>query len=330
MRDGLNARRRAFLSTAALLGGAALLESLHAAPWPERLIKVIVAGSAGASLDLIGRTYAEALAEQLSQTVIVENRPGAGMRVGAEVVARSPADGYTILVAAATPLNQAPVVFKNPGFDPLKDFRYIGAIDNGPLVVVVRQDLPVKTTRELLDYSRKNPVSFGTWGQGSYAHLFAGEMNRLFGAQINAVHYNNASKLMSDVAGGHLDACVNVYGVLLPYIEAGRMRAVSIAKGPRLARLPGIPTMREEGFDQSFFKLGGYFVFAVPSGTPPEVVTRLSDAMQKASQSTRVQQLHEKLSIDPKVLDAGEAQAMMQTEAAEWAGVTKSLGVSLD
>ena len=323
-------RRRVLGAAGAMFAALALPGIGRAQEYPNKIIRVIVAGSPGAALDLVGRSYADGIMQQFGKSVVVENKPGAGMRVGAEYVAKSPPDGYTILCAASTPLNQAPVVFRNPGFEPLKDLHYIAAIDNGPLIIVTHPDFPAKTTRELVEIAQKRTVTFSTWGQGSYAHLIAGEMNRLYNTKFEPVHYKSAAQLIQDVAAGRVDATVNVYGVLLPLIQAGKLRALSVAKGSRQRELPDVPTIREEGFDGAFFRLGGYFIFAVPGGTPMPIVRQLSDAFQKAGKSPRVEKLHESLRVDPRILTTDEAQSMMNSESSAWLSVTKSLGVSLD
>ena len=273
-------RRRACLSTLAL--GAAALPGLSLAQaYPTRAIELVVPYPPGASTDMIARTLQPRMSALLGQQVVVDNKGGAGGNIGAAYVARSPADGYRLLLAtnAVTTLN--PHVSRNTQFDALKDLIPVGQICNGPLANTVNADLPVSTLPELVAYAKKNPgkLSFGTPGNGSPQHVF-GELLKQR-AEIFMVHvpYRGIGPALTDLLAGNIQVMVATLSSVTAQLAGGKVRVLAIGESQRLPTSPDIPTVAET---YSGFFASAWFGIYAPAGTPSDIIQRLNAALNGA------------------------------------------------
>ncbi|ANN65504.1 tripartite tricarboxylate transporter substrate binding protein [Bordetella bronchialis] len=249
-----------------------------AAGYPDKPIRLIVPYAAGGSTDSTARLVAKGLAERLGQPVVVENRAGAGGMIGQDLVAKAPADGYTLLLSAAGPLTVTPHAYEKVPYDPVRAFTPIKLIAKAPLVLVANPKLGFKSVQDLIEAARKNPgkVTYASFGIGSAGHL-AGELFKsLTGVDMVHVPYKGSAPGLVDVVGGQVNVMFDVLVSALPQVQAGKLDALAITLGERSQLMPNVPTMQEAGI--TGFEAGTWFGLLGPAGMPPEVVARLSQA----------------------------------------------------
>jgi len=270
---------RILLSAALWASGPAALA--QSPDYPLRAIRIIVPLAAGGNVDIVARTLADPISKSLGQTVLVENRPGASSLVGTQFVARSAADGYTVLAVANT-FATVPLIVSSPGYDPLKDFTGITLTCLVPQVLVVNPSLPVSSIRELIALAKSQPgkISYASSGNGSTGHMAAELFNRQAGVTMLHVPYKGNSQALIDVIGGQVAMMFDQVSTSTPQIKAGKVRAIAVTSLKRPPLLPDVPTVDESGVpgyeDITFNGL------VAPAGTPREILVRLQQAVAKA------------------------------------------------
>ena len=272
--------RAALAATAALVMGAAHAQSAY----PARPVKLIVPFAPGGSTDLAARLVAEYGSRELGQSIVVENKAGAGGSTGMEFVARAPADGYTLGMATVSTHGSNPAVYgRKLRYHPLKDFAPVTNVATTPSVFAVNpHKVPAKDMKEFLAYAKANPgkVSFGTPGTGSLGHANISHFAALAHIQLLHIPYKGAGLAMNDALAGQVDAITDNLPSALPNIASGKLRALALLSEQRSPSLPDVPTYGELGFPQ--MGSGGWFGVVAPAGTPPEVIARLNTAFHKA------------------------------------------------
>jgi tripartite-type tricarboxylate transporter receptor subunit TctC len=250
--------------------------------YPSKAVQLILPYAPGATTDLVGRIVGPKLAAALGQPFVMDNRPGAGGDIGIEHVARSAPDGHT-LVLATNGLALNPSLSNSPKYDPLKDLAPIGLVAQGHYVLLVRNSLPVKNLKELVEYARANPgkLNFGSGGVGAGTHL-AGELLKSIG-KVDMVHvpYKGAVVAMTEMMGGQIDMVVIGTPSALPMIQAGKVKALAVLGSKRVPSLPDVPTAKESGVDN--YVTTSWFGLLAPARTPREVINRLSAEWNKAA-----------------------------------------------
>ena len=262
-----------------ICGAPALAQS--PADYPSRAIRIIVPLAAGGNVDLVARALADRLAKSQGQPVLIENRPGASSLVGTQFVAKSPADGYTLLAMANT-FATVPLIVPNPGYDPLKDFTGVTLTCLVPQVIIVNPALPARSVRELIALAKARPgnISYGTSGNGSTGHMAAELLNRQAGVKMLHVPYKGNSQALVDVIGGQVAMMFDQVSTSAPQIKAGKVRALAVTSLKRSPLLPDVPTVDESGVpgyeDITFNGL------VAPAGTAREILVRLNRAVAEA------------------------------------------------
>lgn len=263
----------------ALLAGN--LSPAHAQAWPAKPVRIIVPYAPGGPFDEVARLLAPRLTEGLKQTVLVENRSGAGGSIAAEVVARATPDGYSLLHGNAGPITINPSLMKQVGYDPLKDFAPVSLLLTSPMVLVVHPSMPVKNVRELVALARSRPgeINYASAGIGNLQHLAMESLQASAGIRMNHVPYKGAAPAFVDIFGGRIGLMfANVVGAM-PHIKAGKLRAIAVSSTKRPAALPDLPSVGETIKD---FDMSGWMGILAPAGTPADVVTRLSGEFARA------------------------------------------------
>ncbi|MCJ0762168.1 Bug family tripartite tricarboxylate transporter substrate binding protein [Variovorax terrae] len=275
-----NAPRRAALAAAALLSLGLGAPAALAQAWPAKPIRLVVNFPPGGAADQLARMVGQPLSEALGQPVVIENRAGANGNIGGEVVAKSPADGYTLLMSSGGMVSINPHLYPKMPFDPAKDLVPVAAIARVLVYLEVKPSLPVKNVQEFLAYLKANPgkLSFGSPGNGSSPHL-AAEMMK---AQTNlyAVHvpYRGAAPAMQDLLGGQIDFMFDP-GIGLQHVKSGKLKLLAVGSPKRSPLFPDVPTLEEAGLKN--FDADTWFGFYAPSGTPAEVITRVNREVNK-------------------------------------------------
>ena len=272
-----------------LVGAVLLCVHAQAQEFPGKPVRLVVPFPPGGGTDVVARTVAPKMAEVLGQPIIVDNRAGAGGNVGAELAARSPADGYTILLAASTlAVNYS--LMPNLPFNAVKDFDPVVLLVMNQSLLLVHPSVPASNVREFIALAKEKPgrVTYASSGNGSGAHL-AGELFKMM-TGVNLVHvpYKGAAPAMNDLVGGHVDAMLIDIAVAMPHVLAGRVKALGIGSQRRFDKLPEVPTISESGVPG--FEISGLMGLVAPAGTPGEAIQRLNAAAVKSLETPEVRQ----------------------------------------
>jgi tripartite-type tricarboxylate transporter receptor subunit TctC len=322
-------RRHMLAAAAALAFGAAVPAQARASAWPDKPIRLVVGYPPGGATDVIARLVAGRLGEQLGQSVIVDNRPGANSNVSAQFVAHAPADGYTLyMYSVAQTVNAA--LYPKLGYDPQKDFAPIGLIAKIPNILVVNVALPVKTVDDYIRYAKASAsgISFASAGNGSTTHL-SGEIFRS-GTGLNMLHvpYRGSSPAITDLIGGQVHSMFDNAPSALPHIKSGRLRAIAITSPKRSPLLPDVPTVAESGFPG--FEVHSWFGLAAPAGTPRALIERLNAELAKAAANQDVRQQLQELGATQEQGTPEQMRSFIASELKRWAEVVKRSGAKPD
>ena len=321
----MSSNRRAADHAVSILFAAVLAVGFAAAasaqPYPNRPIRLIVPFAAGGPLDMVGRGLGDRLTASLKQPVVIENRVGAGGNIGTEAAAKSPPDGYTLLLVLSGTLVANPAIFPKLPFNPERDFEPISVVNSSSQMLVVHPSVPVNTLAEFVDYAKKNPITYAHAGPGSGGHLAMGYLRLLAGFTGTAVPYRGNAPLMTDLAAGQVQAGFIASAGAMPHVRAGRLRGLAISATKRSPLAPDVPTIAEAGYPQ--MKLISYFVLLAPAKTPPDIVALIEREVRKAVQIPDLQEKWRDHDIEPLGTSAAEAKDILKAETALWADIVK-------
>ena len=293
-------RRHHLLALAALAGAACALPSApaHARAWPAKPVTIVVPFAAGGTTDVLARALGEKLGTALGQPVIVENRGGAGATIGADYVAKAPADGYTLLMGAVHH-TIATSVYKKLNYDFQKSFAPITTVALVPNVLAVSAATPAKDVKELVALIKATPnkFSYGSNGAGTAQHLIGTQFATSIGQPLLHVPYKGSGPLTTDLLGGQVSMSFDTVTPVLPHIKAGKLRALAVTTAKRSSTLPDVPTLQESGF--AGFDIGTWFGVLAPARTPADVVTRLNTEMVKVIQSPDFKKRMQDIGAEP-------------------------------
>lgn len=297
-----------------------------AAPYPNKPIRMIAPSGAGGPVDVICRAVSQALSEALGQQIVVENRVGAAGLIGTETVAKSPADGYTLLFGFSGPLAIVPNLNPNTPYDPQKDLVPVSQVAAAPYVLLVHPSVPAKSVKELaaLAKSRPGKMNFGSGGVGVGIHM-AGELfNLAAGVKIVHVPYKGAAPAMTALMAGEVDMMFNGLPPTLPHIGSGKVRALAVGGAKRTPLLPGVPTILESGFD---FNTTGWYGVVAPKGTPQSVIDTLHKALVRALDAGPLKAQLTRLAVESVGTTPAEFASLIREENAKWSKVIKAAGI---
>jgi tripartite-type tricarboxylate transporter receptor subunit TctC len=307
----------------------ALAAPIRAADYPTRPITLVVAFTPGGPSDIIARIVGKKLETLLGQTVVVENRPGAGGNIAAEVVAHSTPDGYTLLMGNNSILATNAALYKHLTYDPEKDFAPISLIGSQANILVVNPSVPAHSLKELIALCKASPgkLNFASSGYGAAAHL-AGELFKA-DAHVNIVHvpYKGAAPALQDVIAGHDQMMFATSASVISYIKSGTLRALAVTTLKRTAILPDLPTMDEAGLKG--FEASTWHGLVAPAKTPPEIVAKLSHATVDALHDAGVQKSLINLGVDVSADTPDEFRAYIKSEIPKWTAIVKASGASI-
>ena len=313
-----------FVAALALTAGL-VTTPVVAQDWPKaKPITFTVAFAAGSSTDIVARTLGQKLSESLGQSVVVENKPGAGGTIGAQLVKRAPADGYNILViSVAYAVN--PSLYPNAGYDPLLDFMPIALGPSTPNIFTVHPSVPVNNVKELIAYAKKEKLSYASSGLGTTTHLSMERMKVASGVEITHVPYQPAAAIGAVVAG-HTQVSSTSMPPAVAEVKSGKLRALAVTSAQRSPALPDVPTMNESGF--SDFDDLTWFAFFAPAGTPAAVVARLNAEINKAMEMPDVAAKFAEQGLSARRNTVAEFTAYLKAEIPKWAKAVKDSGAT--
>ena len=297
--------------------------------YPAKPVRIIVGFSAGSTTDLIGRVLATKMAEGMGQPVVVDNRPGAGANIAAEIVSKSPPDGYTVLLANAG-LATGATAYVKLNFNALRDFAPVTQVSGTPHILVTHPSLPAKNVKELVSFTRTRPgdLNFSSTGHGNSDHLAAELFMYMTGLKMVHITYKGGPQAIGDVATGQVAMYFAGLPVSIPFVKAGRVRALGVTGAKRAAVLPEVPTVAEAGVPGYEHILWGMLV--VPAATPKEVIARLNAEAVKALNAPDVRERYAGMGVDPAPSTPEQASAYLKSETAKYAKVVKAIGLRIE
>ncbi|NPC58597.1 Bug family tripartite tricarboxylate transporter substrate binding protein [Caenimonas soli] len=314
--------RLAFRSLAVLFAAVLGTSAALAQPYPNKTIKAVVPFAAGSATDQIGRAFAAKMQETLGQTIIVDNKPGVNGMLGADAVAKSPPDGYTILIGTNSTNAALKSLMKKLPYDQDTAFVPVAYMGSVPLIVAVNNDVPAKTLREVVDLAKAKPDHV-TFASASTSQLVSTEMLAgMAGIKMTNVPYKSGPAAMTDLIGGQVMLFTADFAVMLPQVKAGKIRGLAVTSTKRSPAIPELPTVNE-ALGLKDYELIAYFAVFVPAGTPPDIVAKLNQAVNAAAQSKDIQ---EKFAAIGFAVEPGTPEALAQRsklEAAKWAKAIK-------
>ncbi len=312
-----------------LIAAALLAPIASAQSWPDKPIRVIVSVPAGATPDVTVRLVAPALAQQLGQPLVVDNRGGAGGLIGAEIVANSAPDGYTLFVSSPGALTILPHLRKVP-YDTLRDFAPVSLISVGPFVLITHPAVPVKSVKELIALARAQPgkLNYASAGNGVANHLAMELFKQMAGVDITHVPYKGAPQAVTDVVAGHMNMMFNSIAPIVGHIKAGRVRVLGIASGKRSPQMPDVPTISEAGVPG--YEAENWFGLFAPAKTPKRIIVRLNEAVVKVVRTPEIQSQFAVLGADAVGNSPEEFSAFVRRDMEKYAKVVKLSGAKLD
>jgi tripartite-type tricarboxylate transporter receptor subunit TctC len=320
--------RRSVLGALAALGLAA--SGAHAADtWPSKPITLIVPFAPGGTTDILGRIVAQKLGDALHQSVIVDNRAGAGGTLGANIAAHASGDGYTFFLATIAHAI-APGLYKSLPYDFIKDFEPVGLVATTPNVLIVNPSVPAKNVQELIAYIKAHPgkVNFGSAGPGSTEHL-AGELFRsMTGTKIEHVPYKGGAPMMNDLISGQIQMALETSPSAYPHVKAGQVRALAVTSARRSPAYPGVPTLSEAGVKG--YEMITWYALMAPKGTPAAVVQRVDAELQKLLKEPDVQKKLADQGVTPGEMGPARLGGFIKSETAKWGKIVNESGAKLE
>ena len=322
-------RRKAGSLFAASIAATALPSFGQPAAWPDHPVRWVVPFPPGGAMDVIARTLGDKAGRALGQPFVVENRPGAGGNIGAEAVAKSPADGYTIMITSiGMATNKA--LYPRLGYDPVKDFAPVSLLAVVPNVLVVRADSPARSVKDVLDMARRNPgkLTYASAGNGTSIHLAGEVFASSAGLNILHIPYKGSGPAITDLLGGQVDMLFDSITSAGPHIKAGKLRALGVTSARRSAALPDVPTIAEAGVPG--YEVSPWFAVFAPAGTPAPIVARMQAALVDAMRQPDTQARLAAVGAEPIGSTPVQLARHLDTELDRWGKLIAERNIKLD
>lgn len=325
-----NKKSRLFMVFGMLIAVFMLFECptfvLAADSYPNKPIRIILPFAPSGTSDVLGRIIGPKLTERLGQSVVFDNRPGAGGNIGTELVAKAKPDGYTLLIASPG-LSISPGLYRKLNYDPMKDLAPISLMAQVPLVLATRPTLPVKNLKELVEYARANPgkITYGSSGIGTSVHLAFELLKSL--AKIDIVHvpYKGAGPMLIGIMSGEVDMIVVGPATALPQLQSGKIRALAVLRNEHVPYLPNVPTTKEAGIDN--FVVANWYGILAPAGTPREIIDRLNAEWVKIAAMADTIEMLKKPQLEPLSGTPEQFSKFLKAEIALWTKVIKEANI---
>ncbi|MEG2047269.1 MAG: tripartite tricarboxylate transporter substrate binding protein [Comamonas sp.] len=297
--------------------------------YPSQPIKLVVPFPAGGDSDILGRLLAQKLGTGLKQSVMVDNRPGATGIIGVETVAKAKPDGHTLLLTLAATHTMLPHLHSRMSYDALKDFVPIGMAVRSAIVLVVDPSLPVKSLSELTALAKAKPgkLSYASWGNGSGGHLIGEAVKSRVGVDLIHVPYKGVALAMNDLMAGHIPVMFTGLSSALPYIKAGKMRALALVTKQRVPTLPDVPTLIEQGVD---FEAESWYGLFAPAGTPAATIKQLNTELNKALELPDLRDRLMSINFLPQPTTSEQFSDIINNDYAKWGKIINTIGIKID
>jgi len=317
------------MGVTALVAVVAAGPAAQAQTYPERPIRLIVPFAPGGTSDLVGRLLGAKLSEELGQTVVIDNRAGAGSTIGTNIAAKAAPDGYTLIVNhIGLAINET--LYPKLPYDARKDLAAIARVGDSPNAVVVNNAVPVRTVKELVALAKKQPgkLDYGSGGHGSAGHLSVALLEDVAGVKFNHVPYKGGGPSVAAVAAGQVHFAMPTFPTAVPLVKAGRLRILAVTGAERLAAMPELPTVAEAGVPG--YEFVTWFGIFAPRGTPKNIVARLHRAIVKVLDLRELREQLSQQGLEPRSSTPEALDKVIQEEIVKWARIIKSAGIKLD
>lgn len=298
--------------------------------WPSKPLKLVVPFTAGGSTDTVARILADKLTPRIGQPVIVVNRAGAGGTIGSDVVAKSPADGYTLLVGTSSTMAIAPYVYTKLPYNPTHDFAPVSLLGTADIMIVVNAGLPIRSVAQLVAYAKAHPgkLTFASGGNGSISHLLGEYFKSMANVDMLHVPYKGDAQMVTDLIGGQVDMAFGTAVAFLPYVKSGKVVALAVTNPTRSTTQTQLPTVSESGVPG--YEAVQWFGIAAPAGTPLEIVKRLNEEIRAILALPDVRARFAELGFDVVGDTPDEFAAFLRSENAKWKKIAEISGTKLD
>ena len=321
------ASRRAVLTVALLIAGAI---GAHAQDYPSKTIKLVVPFGPGGPTDVAARIVSQIVQQKLGQSVVIENRPGAGGAIGTKSAANADPDGYTLLIGTSATLGVVPALTKNPGYDPLTSFAPVAKVSDSSTILIVPPSFPAGSVRELVAYAKANPgkLSYASAGPGNQTHLAAELLRARAGIDLVHIPYKSGAEMVTAVLSEQVQMAFPDVSILLPLIRDGKVRALAVTSGARHPQLPDVPTMGESGIADyvTTFWTG----IVAPASTPAPIVDKLNAAINAGLSSPEIRETLAKVGAESRPGSPQEFAAFIAAETKKWSAIAKTAGVTTE
>lgn len=323
-------RRRMITIASALTMGLSAAGASLAQSFPSKPLRIVVPAAAGGNLDLVSRSIAQKLSEQLGQQVLVENRPGGNYKVAVDFVAKAPSDGYTYLAVADSFL-YTPMILKTAGFDPLKDFTGVGLVAMVPQILVVHPSVAANSVTELVALAKRRPgeLNYGSSGTGATGHIAAELFNMQAGISMTHVPYKGNAPALVDLVGGRLSVMFDTISTSATHVRAGTLKALGVTTLTRSPILPNVPTVNESGLPG--YEAAIFNGFVALAGTPPDILKRMNAELRKAVQQPDIRSRMQEQGVEPVASESHEQfNEFMKAQSRKYAQVVKAANIRAD
>ena len=329
-----NSNRRRFLQAGGALAAAPALAATSPAlaqdRWPSRAIRIVVTFPPGGSSDIVARILSGPLSERLGQQVVVDNRPGAGGMIGAQIAAEAAPDGHTFLLSNTAPISVSPFIYAKVAYDPLKSFTHLSFIGAATTIAVVPASIPVKTFAELVAYTRaaKEPVTFGSSGMGSVGHLVGEFFQREFKVKLNHIPYKGSAPMITDLLGGQVQMSFDTLPQIVPHLKTGALRGLAVTSPKRVAAAPDVPSVVELGHPR--LAAENWIALSAPAGLPASIGATMHKYVAEVLALPDVAKRFDELSIERRAMSSADFQKFVRTEVGEYAPVLRAAGIKVN
>jgi tripartite-type tricarboxylate transporter receptor subunit TctC len=298
--------------------------------WPIKPIRLVCPFPPGAAADMVTRLVAQKLSEKLNQPVVVDNRVGASGNIGTQAVAHSAADGYTLLSVTGSTLTVNPVLYKDAGFDPVKDFAPVSLLVKAPILLVVHPSVKVRSVQELIRKAKAAPgqLTYASSGSGQASHLAGALFDMETGSGLLHVPYKGGGPASADLLGGHVSMMFATVGAMMPLIKAGKVIALGAASAERTPLMPELPTIAESGVKG--FEMGDWIALVAPAGTPEPIVRRINDAIQEIFKNPEVAKEFESKGFIPAANGSEALAKLTKEDLQKWSRLVKQANIKTD
>ena len=315
-----------------LIAASAAAPSVAAAQttWPSKPIRWIVNFPPAGAADILSRTLAEWFGAKLGQPIVVENKPGAGGLLGADILAKAHGDTHLVMMSSAASHGIGPVLYKDVPYDPLADFVHIHLVGTFPSVLAVNGSSPITSVAQLIEQARAEPgkITYGSGGNGTMNHLTGQLLARAAAVSLTHIPYRGSAPAMNDLMGGQIAALMESLPTAIGYLNSGRMRPLAVSEAERSPSLPDTPTFREAGFAEVVTT--NWFGFSAPAGIPPEIAKRWEAEIGTALRSDEVKEKFAKIGVRPGALGAEAYTNLIRSELARWKEVIRDGNIRAD